>query len=202
MKDGKWRNREQNMEYMMIQIPFENFSFEEMKKADAKKFFEWYVNQSTTRVEYLKWFINNEGVELNLDYSVDSLIPLWKWYEGKIVMTEKSQEEWEAEKAQFPEWVRPYISREEISNDTLKIMLDVAYYFAEVVIRNNGGKIKWGYFTKPKSRMSVNEPTLLGFMYDKDLNPRLIVKICTEKSATEKNEKMLYETYNTWMKYI
>ena len=61
---------------------------------------------------------------------------------------------------------------------------------------------KWGYFTKPKNRFSVNEPVLLGFKDNDDLNPRLIVENCTRKSAKEKMDDRLLKIYNTWMKYI
>ena len=50
--------------------------------------------------------------------------------------------------------------------------------------------------------MSVNEPTLLGFKSDMDLNPRLIVLNCTRRSGKERLNTRLFDMYNTWMSYI
>ena len=50
--------------------------------------------------------------------------------------------------------------------------------------------------------MSVNQPTLLGFKADMDLNPRLIVINCTRRSSKERNNNRLLDMYNTWMNYI
>lgn len=79
--------------------------------------------------------------------------------------------------------------------------MDVAIYFAEVFIRNNQ-TIQWGYFTMPKKRMSVNEPTLLGLKNGMDLNPRLIVINCTRHSSSGKKNTRLYDMYCTWMQYV
>ena len=72
--------------------------------------------------------------------------------------------------------------------------MDVALYFAEVIIRNNSEKIKWGYFTKPQIRIGVNQPTLLGFKYDKDLNPRIVIVNLARRSA-KKNYLLDYLIY-------
>ena len=143
-----------------------------------------------------------DGEYYDFDYSVDSLIPIWKWYENKIKFRELDDSEYNSQIIRYPEWLRTYISDKDLSFETLTYCTDVSIYFAEVIIRNNSGKIKWGYFTKPKNRFSVNEPVLLGFKDNDDLNPRLIVENCTRKSAKEKMDDRLLKIYNTWMKYI
>lgn len=70
------------------------------------------------------------------------------------------------------------------------------------MIRNNTGKVYWGYFTKPKNRMSVKRPVLLGFKADKALDPRLIVVNCTGRSSEEFQKTRLYELYKTWLGFI
>lgn len=86
--------------------------------------------------------------------------------------------------------------------ETLKYGMDIAIYFAEIIIKNSDGRIQWGYFTRPPKRMSVNQPTLLGFKAGMDLNPRLIVINCTRRSSKERNNNRLLDMYNTWMNYI
>lgn len=179
----------------------ENLSFDKMTKNEAKFFFEYYISQSDERINYLKDYIQREGKNITFDYSPDSLVMLWNWYEKKITIIDKTKEEFELQCSKYPKWMQDYISKEKVSNETLKIALDISFYFAEVVIRNNK-EIKWGIFTSPASRMSVNQPTLLGFSDGIDLNPRLIVLNCIRKSARNKNERNLFDLYNTWMKYI
>ena len=113
-----------------------------------------------------------------------------------------SDEEYQNKLDKYPEWMAEYIQRKEFSYETLMYVADVAMYFAEVMIKNNDDKIKWGYFTKPKKRQSVNEPVLLGFNYNKDLNPRKVVLNVLRDSCEKTNEKRLYDIYNVWMKYI
>lgn len=101
-----------------------------------------------------------------------------------------------------PEWMHKEIPKTKISIETWKFGMDIAIYFAEVIIKNSSGKVDWGYFTKPKNRNSVNQPVLLGFRADMDLNPRLIVTNCTRRSSRELQSTRLYEMYKTWMGYI
>lgn len=80
--------------------------------------------------------------------------------------------------------------------------MDIAIYFAEVMIRNNVPKVYWGYYMKPKNKVSVNMPVLLGFKGRMSLAPRAIVVISTKYSIEESNYNKLYEIYKTWLKYI
>lgn len=190
------------MEYIAMEIPLEMVPFEKMTKKDTKAYFEFYIAQINKRIEYLKQYIQNEGKMIEFDYSPNSLIVLWKWYEEKITVEEKTREELDAEISKHPEWMKDFVKKEKVSIDTLKIALDVSAYFAEVLIRNNNERIKWGYFVSPKTRMSVNQPVLLGFKNGIDLNPRLIVLNCTRKCVACKNERILFDMYNTWINYL
>ena len=137
-----------------------------------------------------------------LDYSDKSLISLWEWYETKIEMVLKDENEYQNELKQYPEWLRGEISNKKFSYSMLKYALDVSIYFAEVVIKNSGGKIEWGYFTTPKRRDSVNEPVLLGFRNNIDMNPRQIILNATRRSSKERESARLYNLYVTWKEYI
>lgn len=190
------------MEYEMMIPPFEHIGFECLKKKEASEYFEWYVSQVKYRIEVLKNYVQNESENVIFDYTPDSLISLWTWYEKKIKIVDKTKEELDEQMSRYPSWMHNEIARTKISLETLKYGMDVAIYFAEVIIRNSNGKIQWGYFTSPKKRMSINEPTLLGFKEDMDLNPRLIVINCTRRSSVESNNNRLFDMYNTWMNYI
>ena len=73
--------------------------------------------------------------------------------------------------------------------------MDIAIYFAEVMIRNSEGKLHWGYVTKPKNYINVNRPVVSGFKAGKNLNPSRSVYILTLRSEEEKNEKRIYKHY-------
>lgn len=190
------------MKYELMIPPYVDEEFRDFSKKQAKEYFQWYLGQIEHRIEVLSKWLEYEGEEIELDYSPESLIPLWKWYEKHITLEYKTEEELERERAQYPEWMRDYISPTEISIETLKFAADIAIYFAETMIKNNQGKVYWGYYTKPKNRASVNEPVVLGFKADVELDPRLIVVNCTSRSSRESQPTRLYEMYHIWLKDI
>ncbi len=97
--------------------------------------------------------------------------------------------------------MREFIAEEQLALSTWNIAMDLAIYFAEVMVRNNAPRIYWGYYTKPRNLVSVNMPVLLGFTGGA-LDSRAIVINCTCHSVKELNYKRLYEKYKIWLKYI
>ena len=176
--------------------------FEEFTPKMAKEYFEWYINEREHRLTILKKYLSEIHEDITLDFSPESLIPLWSWYETQIVEEDKDPYELQAEKEQYPEWVRDHISDKKISMETLKFTWDVAIYFAEVMVRNNKEKISWGYITRRKRHIHVNRPALKGFTANLLLDPRHVVYICTLKSAKEKDPNRLYDLYYVWLEYI
>ena len=177
-------------------------NFDELNKKEVQQYFEWYVAQSDTRINQLQNYITKTGSpEVVLDGTVESLIPLWKWFEGKIQTRKKSEEEIAAEMVGRPEWMRDEIPDWKFTVLTLAQAVDISFYFAKVFIDHNNC-IRWDYYTKPKNRSSVNRPVLLGFRNNLDLDPREIVIVCCRKSLEEKKETRLFDIYNFWVKYI
>lgn len=190
------------MEYMLMISPFEYDDFIYMTKSQVDVYFKWYVGEIDNRLKILSTFLFESGENIDLDFSEESLIPLWNWYESKIIVEKKSEEEIENDRMTYPAWVFETMSADKISLETYKYGMDIAMYFAEIIRRNSNGKIYWGYFTKPKSRVSVNRPVLLGFKADMDLDPRSIVVTCTQRSSRERNKEILYNTYKIWLTFI
>lgn len=189
------------MKYEMMIPPFDRVEFEEMNKKQVQEYFNWYIGQVDYRISLLLNAIKEEGIDANFDYSIESLIPLWEWYEKKISYRKLDEAEYQSRIKKYPEWMKNYIAEKDLSWETLMYCMDIAIYFAEVIIRHNDG-IKWGFFTKPKNRGDVNQPVLLGFKYGKDLNPRLVVENCTRHSGEKKLSTRLYDMYYTWIKYV
>ena len=190
------------MEYEYMISPVKNYDFFEFTKEEAKIYFNWYMEEKGHRIEMLEEYVHNAGVDIDFDYSPESLIPLWRWYETIIVSEKKTEEEIEKEKKKLPEWLHSQISEEKISMNTLKFGMDIAIYFAEVMIRNSDGKVHWGYVTKPKNYINVNRPVVSGFKAGQELDPSRTVYVLTLSSEEENNEKRLYDRYYVWQEDI
>ena len=189
-------------DYKLMIFPFEFDSFRNLTKPQAKKFFEWYVEQSGPRIEQLCRYMRSiNGAAFSRDYMPQSLIDLWEWFEPQIAMVEKTAEEYQAELEKFPTWMHDSITRETMSTTTLALVTDISFYFAETFIRNNP-TVSWGYFTKPKNEVSVNMPVLMGFRAKMKLDPRQIVHVCALKSARTRDRNRLFDIYHVWQDYI
>ena len=189
------------MEYIYNEFPEEYERIKELKKKDVQRMFDWYVSQSETRIDILKQYVNQDSqVPIDFDYTPESLIPLWTWFEPKIRKQRRKYRDILRERKEQPKWMREYIPREEFTLKTLNLIWDIAYYFAEVMLRNNK-TIKWGFFLASPRVDSAKEPVLMGFVGG-SLNPQRIVCVCTLKSYECSNPRVLYETYKVWLEYI
>ena len=102
-----------------------------------------------------------------------------------------------------PKWLHEYIvaGKYKLTTESLSIGMDVAIYLGEVFV-HEFPQIYWGFFTKPKSRVSVNEPVLLGFENGLDMNPRRIVDTLMWQCANGKSSEGLYEVFEIWSKFV
>lgn len=187
-----------------LECPIKKDSFDVFSKREAELYFKWYTEHIDERIQYLQSYIDLENPAIRLNFSVDSLVPVWEWYEKKIIVEHYTKRELKREAKKYPDWLRDEILSDDtkISVNTLAICDDLAIYFAEVIRKNNPDIIYWGYYTKPKNRMSVNEPVLLGFEKGIEMNPRRILYHCTLSSVEEPEKNMLFDLYHTWMRYI
>lgn len=190
------------MKYEIMELPFKFHQFDELSKKQADIFYKWYVGQISHRIDVLKKYVHSEEKEIAFDFSPESLIPLWEWFEQKIVIEKKTEEELKNEYDRYPDWMYDEISKTKISMETLDIGMDIAIYFAEVIRKQYPEKIDWGYFTKPKNQMYVNQPVLLGFRADIPLCPTQIVKVCIWKSSENAKKTRLYDVYQKRIQLI
>lgn len=189
------------MEYKEIELPDYFNGYDNMSPKQAADFFDWYVSSIDDRLRLLNSMILSDCGKI-LDYSLDSLITIWDWYETKISYKNLTEAEYSLKKKDYPSWMQAYVSQQDLSRESIVYGLDVAIYFAQVMINSTGEKIQWGYYTKPKSRAYCNQPVLLGFSHNKPLNPRVVIINCALKSLEEKNPKRLLDMYDTWKKFL
>lgn len=187
------------MKYKKLIFPEYFDEFETLKPKEVEPFFNWYVSQSEERISCLKaYYEADTGKKDTFDFSPTSLIEVWSWYLKKIVKVQKSVEQIEYEKSLEPDFAQDDVLDYEFSEETEALMLDISYYFAETIIRNHP-QIHWSYFTKPKSRVSVKSPVLIGLKYENDdLDPRTIVWVCSHDCVEEEDKNILYDTYSYW----
>ena len=165
------------MIYEAMNPPFEIESFETMSKKEAQKHFEWYISQIPMRLSLLeKAYKITEDNQINLDFTRESLVNLWKWMLPKISVTEKTVEEIKVEKDSLPEWVADYVEPYKISTETLILAKDVSIYFAQSFIERYPN-LSWSIKFKPKNLYCVNRPIVLGFKYNDELWAENILNI-------------------------
>src|SRR5579864_1436289 len=106
--------------------------FLKLTKEQAQAFFDEYLRARNERLEILnrRFYDTGGGNEDDLDFTPDSLEPLWHWARTHIAQREFNAAEVEHLNS-LPEKVRQMglISRP-LSEDTRILINDIAYYFA------------------------------------------------------------------------
>ena len=189
------------MEYEMADYPYEYPGFKNMTKKQAEQYFNWYIGIIDERIEYLQKYINADVGNFYLDFTPESLVSLWKWFEPKIYLEELPQEWYEERLAKQPEWAREFIKKEDLSRETKKILIDIATYFGETFVRNYPNKLHWDYVKKPKSDVSYNRPVIKGFLCS-DFDPYLISTTSCYRFLRNDERADLYQLYLVWLKWI
>lgn len=192
--------REQNLTYEILIPPLDK-PFCQLSKREAQTYFDWYLSKQGERITYLK-----SASKLNLDYSVESLIPLWRWFlrQAKVEITPKIQlEELEAKlRAENSPFINEVLEdhKKQLSLQTEYILQDIARYFGEVYIRYHPS-VYWGFYTRPKNEVSVNQPVLMGIpnaVYpDKPGTPRPVlqmVRVCALRLLS--GDESRYDLYH------
>lgn len=210
------------MNYEFMGTPFEFDEFENLSRKEARAYFKWYVGQIDSRMEILKAAVLEENPEVNFDFSPESLIPVWKWYQKKIVFVRKPEEILSQETDRFQGWLVSQVMRAgkkyedinmeflraiasehivetEISEETLGYAKDIAIYFSEVMRRNNEDVLYWTFIANAKRHVSFNKPVIMGFVSRVSLDASMVIRTLTRREQESKNENALFQSYNKWL---
>lgn len=185
--------------YNSLIIPDEKY-VEDFNTADpekAKEFSEWYFAQTKDRIAVLQNYIKKTHGRVNMDYSEDSLVRLWNWFEENLEMVDKTFEELEYEKRQTPEAFWKCISPKRISPLMIEIAIDISYYFVDMLLCNFPN-LRTDCITKPKWKENLKMPVVAGFFMDNTIYPIGLIVKCAKRSGEEKNPyrlKLLYDKY-------
>jgi len=205
--------------------PFEFDRFEDLSKKEARAYFEWYVNQIDSRMEILKTAVLEDDPDALFDYSPQSLIYVWKWYEKRIAFAPKSEEDISCQTDSMQAWLvsqhmragrkyedidqekvrteaRNMVRDTEISKETLGYSKDIAIYFSEVMRRNHEDVLRWSFIANSKKHISFNKPVLIGFKAKIPMDSQMIIDAKTIKAKDSLNDHSLLETYNKWLSFL
>lgn len=188
--------------YRKLLPPFEVIAFEDMNKKQVERYFNWFMEKKDERIQYLQEYINKDR-NIALDRSPESLITLWEWFEDKVEWVPKTQEDYERQMINRPEWMRVHIYENpyKLSEETVRIAMDIAVYFGETLIKNHPS-VYWGYVMKPKKLHGVKRPVLRGFQGNECVYPYTLISVCIRRSSKVRNREELFETYQIWEKHV
>ena len=178
--------------------------FKNMTKKEAKEHFESYVADIPNRMMILEEYVNGRyKANVKFDYTVDSLVHLWTWFESVMTIEKKTQEEIERDLSVLADWMHDIVLQNTTrpSLTTIAIGNDIAIYFAEV-FRKNNPKVYWSYIATRKKHISYNHPVLMGFVNKMDMDPERLIKTCTLESLEKKNPICLVDLCDIWQEYI
>jgi hypothetical protein len=154
--------------------------FERMTKEEAEAFFRQYLRLGDERIAQLnrQFYQTGGGNESELDFDPESLLPLWRWAAKRLKRREFTSAEIEHIES-LPDWFRQdQMSKKPLSEETVILLNDIAYYFAEVLVRTLQG-VHWDVCrAKVKRYIHQNQPVVVGFSagFELGINPRDSVK--------------------------
>lgn len=179
---------------------FDNYAFFELTPKQAKEYFLWYKSEIPNRIALLWEYMKQERPEAEpFDYSPESLIPMWEWYETKIEQVPMTAKEIESRVRIFPKYLESEIRKntKKFTDKTLSLALDISIYLGEVVVKNHP-HLRWNYRTRPKREVSVYRPVIDGLNYKMTFEPTRIVFVQMLKSVEKQNINHLYHIYCHW----
>lgn len=135
-------------------------TYQKMKKQEAAAALQEFLDERPHALEHLtRYLAEHSDGTVNLDETVESLTPLWRWV--KSGLTERTTETPGAEASTSPTWLRYGIGTEPtLSADSIAIIDGVISYLCRVV-EQGAPKAQWraGY-NRIKSYMWQNHPVL------------------------------------------
>ena len=78
--------------------------FHLLNKKEAQRYFDWFINIIPERIAMLRRACIEDGVGDILDYTPESLVPLWRWYLDDVQIEELSREKYESRLASVPDY--------------------------------------------------------------------------------------------------
>ena len=168
-----------NMKNYIPLVPPIDKPYIEMTKDEAQAYFDWYMEHIDERADYLREKVA-EGLSLpldSLDFSLESLKPIWKWFLSVAEITKTPRSEIRLMKKALKGHPKSFIrsmtadSKKRLGLFTKYVLRDIGMY-AGKMFTTNYPSLNWTFKTTPKNYISVNEPLLVGFIDDDPSYPK------------------------------
>jgi hypothetical protein len=188
------------MTYSMVQPPFTQ-TFREMPKKELRRYFQWFMEVIPERVAELTDAVKQtHGLEdWQPDRTAASLDQLGHWFAGQVQTRSRTREEVEiiANRSPYPIG----IPREELTNRTFSLAMDIGMYFSQVLLENHPS-LKWEQRIASKRFADYGQPLLAGFG-PAPLNPvRIAVTLAYGFANKNRSGSRLREVYDVWEKKV
>ena len=188
------------VEYPLDLPPFPVKDFTEMKQKDAEQLLNWYIGEMPDKMVKLKNVVGLAGcgTAQTMDYTPNSLIPLWTWYLKHVNIIKKSDAEYEQEQSQYPRFLRYSVNRNKTELEWGQVAFDIGFYTC-ICFLEYDERLKWGIVPDPKLD-GGNKPSILGFKSKKFFTPASIMRTLMSKSEKGNAESTeLFDTFNVWV---
>lgn len=145
-------------------IPPLGLDFRSMTPKQAEENFNWFMSIIPERINYFQNRCSNDlGISMDaLNFSAESLLPVWRWFLKTAKMEKTPQEELDKMKEGAKIFGESFINWEQFTVTTKLIMRDIGIYVGQCFILNYSN-LSWSYKTKPKTSVTVNQPIIAGF---------------------------------------
>ena len=167
-------------------------NFDKLTKKNAQAFFEVYMERKDAVLDGFRQSVEKNGgpSKDELNFSSESLIPLWMWLWPKLELCENHPDI-----ADRPIWYDFQITNNPhcntpLTKDTVRWIDGLAYYFGETVIRN----IPNVYWTvcSDKNAFHYNKPVLSGNIFAYPLHNMIICALqAIDKSPINSDKRLL-----------
>lgn len=188
------------MTYSIIQPPF-TLKFREMSKQELKDYFKWFFEVLPERLcELTEAVRQSPGFEnWRPDGTPDSLNTLGEWFATHVETRPRTPEELSeiAGRGSFP----IEVSRQELTNRTFSLAIDVGMYFSQVLLKNDSS-LNWKQPFGNKRDIDYGQPVLFG-RSPVPFNPvRMMVTHAYGLADKTRSGKELREIYDIWSKKL
>ena len=169
--------------------------FEALDKRGAKEYFEHFLLEA--KEGFLSIVPDLEFVGINVDYSIDSIVPVFIWVKSQMVtLSEKSDENLPKFITESEIYIKGLYSFDEMSKI---LILRVSYYFAECFARSYK-QLSWSIGDKKTAVQ--NQPVITGFKFKMELAPLLVCENLISGLVEGEGEERIKRTINAWSKDI
>jgi hypothetical protein len=188
------------MTYKIIQPPF-TLKFREMSKTELKDYFQWFVDAIPVRLNELANAVRQtSGFETwQPDFTPASLDALGDWFSTQVETRRRTDDELREIGSRSPYPID--IPREELTNRTFSLAMDIGMYLSQVFLRNHPS-LRWNQEFGDKKFVDYGQPVLAEFG-PSPFNPvRMMVTLAYGLVDKTYAGRRLREVYDIWSKLV